>query len=142
MALKDGDPIPEGYTCVVRERADAGSVVPNHVRSPCDLVDLSTPPKATEQPPGDVGDSVMKKKHKKESDEEYEQKGKHRVCEGDEGVIGQWPTNNNQNSRGEYKFEGQVACEYFILYIVLVGSLHEFLGTDLGSHNISTLEKN
>ena len=61
MALKDGDPISEGYTCVVRERANAGSIVPNHVRSPCDLVDLSTPPKATEQPPGDVGDSVMKK---------------------------------------------------------------------------------
>lgn len=61
IALKDGDPIPEGYTYVVRERADVGSPVRTHMRSSTDTVDLSTPSKATEQTPADIGGSVNKK---------------------------------------------------------------------------------
>lgn len=61
IALKDGDPIPEGYTYVVDGRADPVPTGRTQVRAGCDTVDLSTPPKATETIAGEGPDSSKNK---------------------------------------------------------------------------------
>ena len=48
IALKEGDPIPEGYALVVESRGEPVASSRTHQRSPCETVDLSTPPKAPE----------------------------------------------------------------------------------------------
>lgn len=46
IALKEGDPIPEGYALVVDTTADPVPSARMQQRNQCDTVDLSTPPKA------------------------------------------------------------------------------------------------
>jgi hypothetical protein len=47
IALKDGDPIPEGYTFVVGECHEHVASGRTQLQSACETVDLTTPPKAT-----------------------------------------------------------------------------------------------
>lgn len=61
IALKDGDPIPAGYTYVVEERTEHVPTSGTEVRAPCVTVDLSTPPKAPQTAVGDGPDTEKSK---------------------------------------------------------------------------------
>lgn len=61
IVLKDGDPIPPGYTYMPRDRADPPPTARTQLRSACDTVDLSTPPKATEAAAGGGPDRTRSK---------------------------------------------------------------------------------
>ena len=49
IALKEGDPVPEGYSVLVETRAEAAPSPRIQQRAGCDTVDLSTPPKAIDR---------------------------------------------------------------------------------------------
>ena len=58
IALKDGDPIPEGYAYVVESRGVPAANDINQQLAAGDTVDLSTPPRATDARGGEAADTA------------------------------------------------------------------------------------
>lgn len=54
IALKDGEPIPAGYSYLVRERPNNGPPSTHQPQRQSDMVDLCTPPKDALDSPGDI----------------------------------------------------------------------------------------
>lgn len=61
IALKDGDPIPEGYALVVETRNEQAASPRIPLRNACDIEELSTPPKAS-APRTEEGTNTAKSK--------------------------------------------------------------------------------
>lgn len=61
IALKDGDPLPEGYALVVESRGEPVTPSRTNLPHPCDTVDLSTPPRALEPRTEEAPDTAKSK---------------------------------------------------------------------------------
>ena len=91
---------------MVCEPHTGGLAILHQMQSPCNNVDLCTPPKVAMHSVPDLASTEEHSGDKKELDHGHEQDGATNICKGDEGFIGHWTSNNNQTSRRAKLFEG------------------------------------